>query len=158
MPEHYAGAGERWKANNFIRLNGDRVKNKDLVDSITLKLRTLHAKFRKVKGHNNDQWNDGADALAVMGRDEAIAWPKFSFDIITETGRIPFRVRAMRPEWTPGEVRAQKRTLNTQNGETSMFSRMGTVTMAFGHQRHTNLSSSLCITTKTSPIRGLQWP
>jgi ribonuclease HI len=100
------GAGERWMADNYIRLNGERVK-KGLVDNITLRLRTVNAEFRKIKAHNGDQWNERADALAVMGRDEAIAWPRCSFDVITAAGRIPFRSRAMRPLWTLADVRAQ---------------------------------------------------
>jgi ribonuclease HI len=94
------GAGEVWMANNYINLKGDRVKNKGFVDRICLRLRSLHAEFRKVKGHNNDQSNDRAGALAVMGRDDAISWPKCPFDVITAEGRIRFRLRSTRPMWT----------------------------------------------------------
>jgi ribonuclease HI len=87
------GAGEIWMANNYLHLKGNLVKNKELVDRICVRLRTLHAQFRKVGGHKGDQWNDRADALAVMGRNEAIGWPKCSFKVIKADGRVPFRTR-----------------------------------------------------------------
>jgi hypothetical protein len=74
------------------------------------KLRTLNSEFRKVKGHNGDQWNDRADALANTGRDGALAWPKCSFEVVMPTGTVPFRKRAMRSDWTLAEVRAQLAT------------------------------------------------
>jgi hypothetical protein len=49
-----------------------------------------------VKGHNHDQWNDAADALAVLGRDEAIKWLKCSFEVIMSGVQIPFPKRALR--------------------------------------------------------------
>jgi hypothetical protein len=67
----------------------------------------MNVEFRKVEGHNNDQWNDRADALADTGRDEALAWPECSFEIATPTGTVPFGKRAMRGDWTVAEVRAQ---------------------------------------------------
>jgi hypothetical protein len=98
------GRGEQWEADNYIRLNGEAVKNRELVQNITSKLRTINVQFRKVKGHNNDQWNDRADELAVMGRDEVINWPKCSFDVIIPDRVIAFRERAMRDYWTLAEV------------------------------------------------------
>jgi ribonuclease HI len=98
------GRGEQWEADNFIRLNGDLVKNRDLLQNITAKLRSINVRFRKVKGHNNDQWNDAADALAVRGKDDAINWPKCSFDIVIPNRSIAFRERAMRDYWTLAEV------------------------------------------------------
>jgi ribonuclease HI len=53
-------------------VKGLRVKNQGLVHQITLRLRTLHAQFRKVKGYHDDQWNDRTDALPDMGRDAAL--------------------------------------------------------------------------------------
>jgi ribonuclease HI len=47
------GAGERWKADNYVNLKGLRVNNKDLVDKITLRLRPLQTQFRKIKGHTD---------------------------------------------------------------------------------------------------------
>jgi ribonuclease HI len=49
------GKGEQWEADNWTKLNGDAVKNKRLVDSITGRLRTLNVESRKVKGHNGNQ-------------------------------------------------------------------------------------------------------
>jgi ribonuclease HI len=59
------GRGEQWEADNYIRLNGEAVKNRALASSITSKLRSINVEFRKVQGHHGDQWNDAADALAV---------------------------------------------------------------------------------------------
>jgi hypothetical protein len=94
-------------ANNCINLKGECVKNKGFIDRIFERLRTLHARFRKVKGHNGDQWNNRADALAVMDRNDAISWPKCSFEIVIESGRIPFRLRPTRPFWTITDLLAQ---------------------------------------------------
>jgi hypothetical protein len=66
------------------------------VEKITHKLSTINVQFRKVKGHNNNQWTDAANALAVMWRDQAINWPKCSFDVVVLGGQIPFKVRALR--------------------------------------------------------------
>jgi ribonuclease HI len=92
------GRGLKWEADNFIRLNGTRVKNQELVSSITARLRSFNVEFRKVKGHSDDPWNDKADELADRGRDEAAAWPKRTFDIVTKERPISFRERATRPE------------------------------------------------------------
>jgi hypothetical protein len=67
----------------------------------------LNAGLRKVKGDNNDQWNDRADAPADTGRDEALAWPQCSFEVVMPTGTVPFRKTAMRSDWGLAEVRAQ---------------------------------------------------
>jgi ribonuclease HI len=95
------GKGQKWEADNFIKLNGSAVKNRELVSSITARLKAFNVEFRKIKGHNDDPWNDRADELAVRGRDEAEAWPKCSFDVITQVRSISFRQRALRPETTP---------------------------------------------------------
>jgi ribonuclease HI len=98
------GRGEQWEAENYIRLNGERAKNRHLVSNITTKLRTLNVQFRKVKGHSNDQWNDALDALADRGRDDAINWPKWSFDIVIPSRTITCRERAVQEHWTVAEV------------------------------------------------------
>jgi ribonuclease HI len=90
------GRGDQWKADNYIRLNGEAVKNAELVRNITTKLKSINVQFRKVKSHNNDQWNDAADALAVQGRNDAINWPKCSFEVIIPNRTVAFRERAMR--------------------------------------------------------------
>jgi hypothetical protein len=72
--------------------------NQELVSSITARLRSFNVEFRKVKGHSDDPWNDTADALADTGRDEAAAWPKCVFDIVTRERSISFRERATKPE------------------------------------------------------------
>jgi hypothetical protein len=90
------GKGEIWQANNYIKLSGERVKNQRLVDSITNRLRMLNAELRKIKSHNDDQWNDREDVLAVIGRNEALNWPKRSFEIVFQTGVNRFATRAIR--------------------------------------------------------------
>jgi hypothetical protein len=70
-------------------------------------MKTINVQFRKVKGHDKDQWNDAADALAVRGREDAINWPKCSFDIVVPNRSIAFRERAMRDYWTLAEVYAE---------------------------------------------------
>jgi hypothetical protein len=90
-----------------LNLKGETVKNKKLVDRICLKLRTVHAQFRKVEGHSGEQWNDRADALAVMGRNDVASWPKCSFEIVKADGRVAFRTRATRPSWTVSDLAAQ---------------------------------------------------
>jgi ribonuclease HI len=101
------GRGEQWEADNYIRFNGEAVKNRDLVPSITAKLRMINVEFRKAKCNNNDQWNDSAEALAVQGRDDSINWPRCSFDIIIPERTIAFRERAMRDFRTLAKVYAE---------------------------------------------------
>lgn len=98
------GRGEQWKADNYIRLNGNAVKNGELFQNIMMKLRSINVQFRKVKGHNNDQWNDASDALAVRGRDEVINWPKCPFDVVIPRRSIAFRERSMRDYWIVAEI------------------------------------------------------
>jgi hypothetical protein len=97
-------------ADNYINVRGLRVKNQGLVHQITLRLRTLHSQLRKVKGHNNDQWKDRADALADMGRDAAMDWSECSFDIVSPDGRIGFRKSKMDPDWGLSELCKQLAT------------------------------------------------
>jgi ribonuclease HI len=92
------GRGAKWEADNWTKLDGSLVKNRELVSSITARLRSFNVEFRKIKGHSNDQWNDSVDALAVQGRVEAESWPKCSFDVVTLERSISFRQRAMRAE------------------------------------------------------------
>jgi ribonuclease HI len=95
------GRGQRWQRDNYVNLKGNRVKNAGFVDNIIERLKTLTPEYRKVKGHNGDQWNDRADKLAVMGRDEAASWPRCSFDVIMpDRASIPFHTRSIPPKST----------------------------------------------------------
>jgi ribonuclease HI len=95
------GSGRRWQIDNYVNLKGNKVKNRGFIDRIVRRLETLHADYRKVKGHDNDQWNDRADALAVMGRNEAASWPHCSFEItMPNAAKIPFRSRLVPPKST----------------------------------------------------------
>jgi ribonuclease HI len=98
------GRGLKWEAQNFTKLDGARVKNQELVSSITRKLRSLNVEFRKVVGHSDDPWNDTADRLADQGRDEAAAWPRCAFDIHTKERPISFRERDQAGDETFGAV------------------------------------------------------
>jgi ribonuclease HI len=90
------GQGERWEADNYTRLDGRTIKNRELVQSITAKLRSFNVQFRKVEGHSDDPWNDAVDALAVKCRDDAATGPKCTFHVITPARSIAFRERALR--------------------------------------------------------------
>jgi ribonuclease HI len=92
------GRGERWEAGNYIRLDGSAVKNRELVSSITTKIKAFNVQFRKVEGHSGDQWNNAVDALAVRGRNDAATWLKCSFDVVTPERSIAFRERAIRED------------------------------------------------------------
>jgi ribonuclease HI len=90
------GRGKRWQRDNYVNLRGNKVKNAGFVDSIIRRLETLTVEYRKVEGHSGDPWNDRADALAVMGRNEAASWPQCSFDVIMPNkASIPFRTRSI---------------------------------------------------------------
>jgi ribonuclease HI len=92
------GRGDKWEADNWTCLDGSPVKNRELVSSITARIKSFNVEFRKVKGHNNDQWNDAVNALAVRGRVEAEEWPNVSLDVVTQERSVSFRQRALRPE------------------------------------------------------------
>jgi ribonuclease HI len=99
------GRGQRWKKDNYVNLRGNKVKNEKLEDSIITRIESLTVEYRKIKGHNNDPWNDRADALAVMGRNEAASWPQYSFDVILpDKASIPFMTRAVPPKTTRTEL------------------------------------------------------
>jgi ribonuclease HI len=110
------GAGMRWKMDNYVNLKGNKVKNKEFIDRTTKRLQPLHTTFKKIKGHDGDQWNDMADDLAAMGRNEAASWPKCSFDVFLPNGvKIPFRTRSVRPFWTIGELFSRSQPERRQN-------------------------------------------
>jgi ribonuclease HI len=106
-PDMMMGTGEQWQADNYITLMGDAVKNRKLVGTIKNRLKTLNVQFGTVKGHNYDQWNDAVDALAVTGRDDAIAWPECSFDVVMPGGQIPFPRRSVRESMVLSDPNAQ---------------------------------------------------
>jgi ribonuclease HI len=91
------GRGNQWEAENWRKKDGKGVKNAELVSSITTRLRPFNVEFRKIKGHR-------ADELADRGRDEAAAWPKCTFDIITQARSISFRQRSVRPRIPAEEI------------------------------------------------------
>jgi ribonuclease HI len=99
------GRGQRWKKDNYVNLRGNKVKNEKFVDSIICRLDSLTTEYRTVGGHTGDPWNDRADALAVMGRNEAASWPQCSFDVIMpDKASIPFMSRAAPPKSTRTEL------------------------------------------------------
>jgi ribonuclease HI len=100
-----SGLGRRWQIDNYVNLKGNRTKNKALVDRITNRLKTLQAQFLHIDAHKGDQWNEHADELARMGRDEANSWPHCSFDVILENRiTIPFKTRQVQPKATTAQV------------------------------------------------------
>jgi hypothetical protein len=101
MHGDHDGTKPEMATRQLCQLEGNKVKNAGFIDSIIERLKTLTAEYRKVQGHNGDQGNDRADKLAVMGRDEAAAWPQCSFDVILpNAASIPFRVRSIPPKST----------------------------------------------------------
>jgi ribonuclease HI len=70
-----SGLGRRWQIDNFVHVKGDKIKNRAFVERITNRLKTLQAQFLHFDAHKGDQWNERADELARMGRDEAKSWP-----------------------------------------------------------------------------------
>jgi hypothetical protein len=104
-PTHYEDKTKNtWWMEWCIDMMTGNGQNQKPAAEITGIMKTLNIEFRKAKGHNNDQWNDAADALAVRGRDEVINWPKCSFDVIIPSRSIAFREKAMRDHWTIAEV------------------------------------------------------
>ncbi|KDQ50240.1 hypothetical protein JAAARDRAFT_588769 [Jaapia argillacea MUCL 33604] len=66
-----------WERNNWRSANGNPVKNKPLIQYLSVLLRARHHFKQKVelayvKGHSGDEGNDGADGLAVAGTREAV--------------------------------------------------------------------------------------
>jgi ribonuclease HI len=99
------GLGRRWQIDNFVNLRGNKVKNRAFVERITNRLKPLHAQFLHIDAHKGDQWNERADELARMGRDEANSWPHCSFDVILENKiTIPFKTRQIPPKTTTAQV------------------------------------------------------
>lgn len=67
-----------WRRNNWMTRDNKPVENKDLVESILVKIEErneLRVKtvFEWVKGHNKDQGNEEADKLAVNGAQRGVS-------------------------------------------------------------------------------------
>jgi ribonuclease HI len=62
---------KRWEAHHCKKPDGKPVENADLIERIGFRIDKMHVGFWKVKGHNDDPWNDLADALAVKGRNQS---------------------------------------------------------------------------------------
>jgi ribonuclease HI len=60
-----------WEAHRWKKDDGKPVENADLIQAIGRITEDTQVGFWKIKGHNNDPWNDLADALAVKGRDQS---------------------------------------------------------------------------------------
>jgi ribonuclease HI len=78
-----------WETNGWRKVGGGDVRNRRQVDELAGGLKQLFVEFRKVAGHQGDEWNEVVDRLAVKGRDEAGGLPKRSFSIFLESGTIP---------------------------------------------------------------------
>jgi ribonuclease HI len=61
---------KRWEKHGWRREDGKPVENAELIQFVCREVDRRHVGFRKVKGHNDDPWNDLADALAVKGRNQ----------------------------------------------------------------------------------------
>jgi ribonuclease HI len=93
-----SGLGRRWQIDNYVNLKGNRTKNKAFIDRIVNRLQTLHAEYLHIDAHKGDPWNERADELARIGRDEVSSWPQCSFDVVLANAvKIPFRTRSVPP-------------------------------------------------------------
>lgn len=55
---------EKWKKNNWIKLKGEEVVNKDLWLQMVDLLDILQPKFYHIKGHSGHKYNDKVDGVA----------------------------------------------------------------------------------------------
>jgi ribonuclease HI len=58
----------RWEKHWWRREDGKPVENAGLIQCVCRKIDKMHVGFWKVKGHDDDTWNDLADSLAAKGR------------------------------------------------------------------------------------------
>jgi len=57
-----------WSRNNWVNSKGEKVSNKELIQSILNLSTGLDIKYEHVKAHNGDKYNEWADRLANAGR------------------------------------------------------------------------------------------
>lgn len=67
-----------WRRNNWMTRDNKPVENKDLVESILVKIEErndlkVRTVFEWVKGHNKDHGNEEADKLAVNGAQRGVS-------------------------------------------------------------------------------------
>ena len=61
---------EKWKLNGWKNSQGKNVKNRKLIEDILLISVGINIKYRHVKAHNGDEYNEMADRLANLGREQ----------------------------------------------------------------------------------------
>ena len=59
------GWAKTWRMNNWMRNPKENAKNPDLWERVLDQCESRLVKFRWVKGHSGDRWNDRCDELAV---------------------------------------------------------------------------------------------
>ncbi len=59
---------DSWRKNGWLTRDGQPVKNRDLWDSLSIELERLTIRWKWVKGHSENTWNNRADELAVSVR------------------------------------------------------------------------------------------
>jgi len=59
---------DRWRRNGWRTASGQPVQNQDLWRRLLEQLQRHQVRFRWVRGHGQDRWNQEADALAVAAR------------------------------------------------------------------------------------------
>jgi hypothetical protein len=62
---------KRWEAHRWKKDDGKPVENAELIQLIGGRIDKMHVGFWKIKGHNDDPWNELADASAVQGRNQS---------------------------------------------------------------------------------------
>lgn len=56
---------EKWQRNGWLNSRKEPVENRDLWEALLELTRRHEVRFRKVKGHHDNVWNNRCDALAV---------------------------------------------------------------------------------------------
>ena len=65
------GWPQRWQRNNWMRTKDEKAKNYDLWERLLNISQKHQLQYIWVKGHNGDEFNELADALAVEGAEES---------------------------------------------------------------------------------------
>jgi len=82
-----------WRRNNWMTKDKKPVENRDLIESILVKIEERHelkvkTLFEWIKGHNKDPGNEAADRLAVNGAQRGVQEKAEAL----ETGQVPDEV------------------------------------------------------------------
>lgn len=79
----------KWRQNNWMTASNKPVENKDLIESILVKIGErdelrMETLFEWLKGHNQDPGNEAADRLAVDGARKGVAKNEAAMEAIRD--------------------------------------------------------------------------